>query len=284
MYDLKYIRDDGMEFTLSTSPAAALFLTRADGLFGGPANWISGHGSVAFGDPPGYAIFPGRDIILDFIIRGESKDMRNFLISTISPMIPGTLVLNEFARLPVKVRAWPEISRFPRNASGQLYLRAVFPFWSIGTQTVQLSDYVKEFRFPINYSLPHRFGTSDGINNSVAVSINTDAPCWYTVVMQCRDGITNPRVSSDGVLLAGLAGYTLPGGSLLEITVAPNEIRAVSRDSTGNIEDVSGYFDFSSSFAPLMPGTHVLQGGADLGGEHASCNIILHQYQVAVGV
>jgi hypothetical protein len=254
MYRLKYVRADGVEFTLGTSPGAALFLTSTAGLFGGAADWQIGSGRAAFGDPPSYAGFPGRDITLDFVIRGQSREARNFVLSTVSPLLSAVLEFDGKYRLPVIARAWPEISRVPLNAQGQLALRSTFPFWSAGLQVLSLSSLTRDFRFPVNYGVPHRFGTLIGAQTDVVADLDTDAPSWYTIAVRGSSAVANPRVYDDGVLLAGLDGYTVSESETLSLEVLPNTIGAVVTDSAGHVTDMSAYLNFIGSYAPLMPG------------------------------
>lgn len=150
------------------------------------------------------------------------------------------------------------------------------PFWySLTARSYVLGGYTPVFRFPVNYSQPHRFGvrTPTGWLNAY----NPGAlPVPFTATLQSDAAVVNPGVRNvlTGQQLRLLT--TLAPGEVIEVYRTTTDKLAVKRTRAGAEENIFALLDEDSDLLELPPGDNLLAAQADTNGDNLRVTVTFY--------
>ncbi len=205
-----------------------------------------------------------REIIADCWSEHGDADAE-LLLRTLTYKTMGTLYFGDkwFCRFVVsKTPYTTQIHGFPRL---DMMLFCPKPFWySLTAASYTLGGYTAAFRFPVNYTAPHRFGTK---NQSAFVNArNTGAlPVPFTAVLRSDAAVVNPCIVNavTGECIRILT--TLTPGQTIEIYRTTTDKLAVKRTENQQDENIFALLDEDSDLVELAPGDNPLKTDADSG-------------------
>lgn len=137
-----------------------------------------------------------KEIEINGEILGDSILLKQQITRTVTPLKRGRLYFNDVFFLEVIPVKTPVVEQYRDNAKFSIVLKAAYPFWRFRELTsVGLGYVMPRFKFPVNYSEPHRFGESiiTGIHN---VFINGDITSDLNFTFRARGYVKNPVITN----------------------------------------------------------------------------------------
>ena len=127
---------------------------------------------------------------------GNIVERKNALRRACAPLSTGRLVLDDTHFIRVAVKAPPSFSAVKNNGLFKMQFFAPFPYFSeISESRYLIGGITPQFRLPINYSKPHRFGSKSA--NRYTNVINTgDVKIPFNLVIYCDGTSSNPVVTN----------------------------------------------------------------------------------------
>ena len=186
------------------------------------------------------------------------EERKDALRNACAPMSAGRLVFWETWFIRVFVKSAPTFSAKKGDGRFMMQFFAPFPFFSRMEEAVHsIGEVKKEFRLPINYSKPHRFGTTSA-EKATSVRNEGDVEVKFRVDIFARGTCNDVTISNldsrekmtiNGELVAGdrVAVYQDDNGALrAELT------------RNGETTDILGRIDDDSDLFRLKPGENPL--------------------------
>lgn len=208
----------------------------------------------------------GRAIDVTGKLLGNIVERKNALRNVCAPFATGRLVFQGTHYIRVYVKSPPSFSAVRNNGLFKMQFYAPFPYFSAFAENHNLiGGILANFRLPVNYSKPHRFGTrsSDRYTNIVN---SGDIRVPFKLVLRSEGICTNPTVSN----LQNFAFLRING------TINSGEYITVYRDNSnvlraeltqGNIvTDVIDWLDDESSLFELESGDNLISATDEQGG------------------
>jgi hypothetical protein len=218
----------------------------------------------------------GRNIDVTGELYGDIEERKRALSSTCAPVTAGRLVFwNEYF-IRVVVKAAPSFS--PKKGVGVFKMQffAPFPYFStVAEKAYSIGSVTKEFRFPINYSGPHRFGTRSAAK-ATNVRNDGDVPVAFRLDVKANGNCSNVRVTNLKTLaFLKINGELDPGDQVAVYRDADNAVRAeLARD--GITSDIIARVDDGSTLFDLEAGENLLAATDDNGGNNLSVQFTFH--------
>lgn len=224
----------------------------------------------------------GRLIPVKGTLYGDIAERKNAMRSVFAPMTAGRLVFQKRHFIRVFVKSAPTFS--PKQGDGRFMMQlfAPFPYFSSTDEKVYtVGGATKEFRFPVNYAKPHRFGTRStekavNVKNDgdVAVSFRLD----ILVTGACRNiAVTNMETQA----FLRLTGEFEAGERIAVYRDENNAIRA-ENTTGGVIHDILGRLDDESNLFELAVGDNLLAATDDYGGKGMTVRFTFHSARAAM--
>lgn len=279
MYDLTFISNNGE--TLRMNYENNIIISTVDGATGINVNLGTAQGYQQIGESIVSQSILGRDIsISGHILNGDTRTKQK-LLRVFSPFVSGRLVWENRYFIDVTVQDTPTISQ-ERHSDFIFRLKSGSPFWSSVTQVIsENGKTTAEFRFPVNYATPHRFGTKDGgLNFSLFNEGMVDSP--LTVNIEGGADIVNPSITN--VITGDILRFngTLFTGEKLTLYTENGKIRVLKTDVAGVTEDAFGMLDDDSTLFNVKTGDNVFSATADEGA--LNMTVLLSFYPLYSGV
>lgn len=279
MYNVRYVSSNGDNIRFGTDTDC--IIATMDGVTGYETELATSQGFGQTGVSVENAAVGGRDIgITGFVVRNQSA-AKGLLLSVLAPLSSGVLWWEDRYWLPVVVKTSPQIAQTDW-ARFAVSLFAPYPFWR-GRDAIRrtIGRVVPAFRFPVNYSVPHRFGTTD-VSNAVNCFVNGNLETDFRLTFTAKnDSVVNPSLVN---LLSGkstsFTAELLPGDSLA--MYREDGVLRVVKSVSGLETSAFDTLDDTSALFSLAPGDNPLRIDADSGKLELSTEITY--YDVYAGV
>ena len=218
----------------------------------------------------------GRSIDVKGEMYGDVEERKNALRSVCAPMTAGKLIFWDEYFIRVVVKAAPSFSAKKGVGIFQMQFFAPFPYFStVAEKAYSIGSVTKEFRFPINYSTPHRFGTRSTAKATDARN-DGDVPVAFRLDIQANGTCSNVRVTNLKTLaFLKINGELNLGDRVAVYRDADNAVRAeLTRD--GVTSDIIAWIDDDSTLFDLAAGENLLAATDDNGGGNLSVQFTFH--------
>lgn len=280
MYELKYINDNDMTFDFS--PKNNIAISRTIGLTGNNTSFEENQSFNSVGTAIETVGTQSKEIEINGEILGDSLFLKKQMTQTISPLNRGRLYFNDLFFIDVIPVKTPVLEQYKNFAKFSIVLKAPYPFWRYREYTkVGLGYVIPRFRFPVNYSKPHRFGEVV-VTKIQNVFVNGDIDSDINFTFESRGYVLNPKITNV---------YTQEFIKL-NIEINENDIIKVYRDSSRLLrveliqgtktKDVFYSLDENSRLFKVEAGNNFLELSADKG--ENLLTITLEIYDVYLGV
>lgn len=208
----------------------------------------------------------GRAIDVTGKLFGNIVERKNALRNVCTPFATGRLIFQGTHYIRVYVKSPPSFSAVRNNGLFKMQFYAPFPYFSAFAESHNLiGGIIANFRLPVNYSKPHRFGTrsSDKYTNIVN---SGDIRVPFKLVMRSEGICTNPTVSNLQNFAFLRINGTLNAGEY--VTVYRDDSNVLRAELTqGNVvTDVIDWLDDESSLFELESGDNLISATDDQGG------------------
>ena len=208
----------------------------------------------------------GRAIDVTGKLFGNIVERKNALRNVCAPLSTGRLVFNGTHYIRVYVKSPPSFSAVKNNGLFKMQFYAPFPYFSTFTENHNLiGGIIANFRLPVNYSKPHRFGTrsSDRYTNIVN---SGDIKVPFKVVLRSEGTCTNPTVSNLQTFAFLRINGTLSAGEYITVYRDNNNVLRAELTQGNVVTDVIDWLDDESSLFELESGDNLISATDDQGG------------------
>lgn len=208
----------------------------------------------------------GRTIDVTGKLYGNIVERKNSLRNVCAPFSTGRLVFNGTHYIRVHVKSPPSFSAVKNNGLFKMQFYAPFPYFSTFAENHNLiGGMIPSFRFPVNYSKPHRFGirSADRYTNIVNPG---DIRVSFKMVLRSEGICTNPTVSNLQTFAFLRINGTINAGEYITIYRDNNNVLRAELTQGNVVTDVIDWLDDESSLFELESGDNLISATDDQGG------------------
>lgn len=222
----------------------------------------------------------GRAIDVTGRFIGDIVTGKNALRNVCAPLASGRLIFNGTHYTRVYVKAAPSFSAVKNNGIFKMQFFAPFPFfYTFGETHEAIGGITPQFRLPVNYATPHRFGTRDP-NKYVNVINSGDVRIPFKAIIRSEGVSTNPVITNLGTFAFLKINGTLNNGEYITIFRDNNNVLRAEKTADTQVTDVITWIDDESSLFELESGDNLISATDDQGG---SALVVSFEYNPAVG-
>lgn len=216
----------------------------------------------------------GRPIDVTGEMYGNIVERKNALRNVCAPFVTGRLVFQKKHFIRVYVKNAPSFSPVKNNGLFKMQFYAPFPFFfDLNENHSNIGVVIPQFRFPVNYGVPHRFGTrSIARYTNVINSGDVRVPFRLHLLSSgiCRN-ITITNLNTFAFLkLNGV----LNAGDTVDIYRDNDNVVRAELNSGGVVSDIVGWIDEASTLFELNVGDNLIAANDDEGG----AALVVHFY------
>lgn len=276
MYNLRYIPENGAEIILTRD--YGYLVNTVDGATGHAVTVTTAQGYGQIGDTVQGMSTAGQLLTITGRVPKRNTAAKRALLRAFLPLSSGRLIWEDKYYIDVVVRDSPTVSQ-EKHSSFMLALYAPYPYWRRLTESYyELGGLTGEFRFPINYATPHRFGTSTTETQFNAVNNGDSAAQFAMTILAGDSDLTNFAVTNVNTLRSLRFSGTLPAGDCLEMYRTSGQLYLRINGET----DAFDLLDDTSDLFELDAGDNVLLFTADSGAETAKVAVTFNEAYVGV--
>ena len=208
----------------------------------------------------------GRAIDVTGKLFGNIVERKNALRNVCAPLSTGRLVFNGTHYIRVYVKSPPSFSAVKNNGLFKMQFYAPFPYFSTFGESHNLIGGIEaNFRLPVNYSEPHRFGTrsSDRYTNIIN---SGDIRVPFKLILRSEGVSTNPTVTNLTTFAFRRINGTLNSGEYITVYRDNSNVLRAELTQGNVVTDVIDWLDDDSSLFELESGDNLINASDDQGG------------------
>lgn len=275
MYNLRYVPANGAEIILTRD--YGYLVNTVEGATGHAVTVTTAQGYGQIGDTVQGMSTAGQILTITGRVPKRNTAAKRALLRAFLPLSSGRLIWEEKYYIDVVVHDSPTVSQ-EKHSSFMLSLYAPYPYWRrLAENYYELGGLSAEFRFPINYAAPHRFGTSTTETQFNAIN-GGDSAAQFALSIRAGDSdLVNFAITNVNTLKSLKFIGTIPAGEMLEMYRESGQlyIRRDGADAFDLLDDTSDLFE-------LDAGDNVLLFTAESGAATAKVIVTFHEPYVGV--
>lgn len=279
MYNVIFEADTGKKFVFGAPGSNVFDMNIGDGL---TVSIGTSQGFAQIGESVESQSVTGRHITVRGVVFGDVPQMKRTMRNTFAPFVSGRLVFGKSHYIRVYVKASPTFSPVKNDGRFTMQFFAPFPyFYSMSEKTANVGAIIPQFRFPVNYSTPHRFGTRTkerytNIYNGGDVAVPFDV--HLTAAGECP----NVTVTNMKNLAFLKVNGTLNTGDSMRIYRDSSGILRAELTSEGLTTDAISMIDEESTLFQLTVGDNLIGATDDNDGANLTASFAFREAVVAV--
>lgn len=208
----------------------------------------------------------GRPINVTGQLYGDIVARKNALRSVCAPFVSGRLVFQRAYYIRVYVKSAPTFSAVKNNGLFKMQFFAPFPFFrDLNEKLYFIGAVIPQFRFPVNYAAPHRFGTRLAARYTNIVNTG-DVAVPFRVHLRSDGTCTNVTISNLQTFAFLRLNGVLNAGDSVEIYWGDDNAIRAELTSGGVTSDILSWIDEDSTLFELAVGDNLLSANDDEGG------------------
>jgi len=224
----------------------------------------------------------GRPIDVTGQFYGNIVSRKNALRNVCAPLSSGRLIFQKTHYIRVYVKAAPSFSAVKQNGLFKMQFYAPYPyFFSLEEKIVRLGGVTKQFRFPVDYGQPHRFGTR-GANRYTNVINSGDVSVPFRLELRSTGVSTNPVVTNLTTFAYLKLNGQLNAGDVAVIYRDGNSVLRAELTSGGVTTDIISWISDGSSLFEIASGDNLIQANDDENSAGLYASIIFSPAVVAL--
>lgn len=275
MYNLRYVPANGAEIILTQD--YGYLVNTVEGATGHAVTVTTAQGYGQIGDTVQGMSTAGQILTITGRVPKRNTAAKRALLRAFLPLSSGRLIWEDKYYIDVVVHDSPTVSQ-EKHSSFMLALYAPYPYWRrLAESYYELGGLSAEFRFPINYAAPHRFGTSTTETQFNAIN-GGDSAAQFALSIRAGDSdLVNFAITNVNTLKSLKFIGTIPAGETLEMYRESGQlyIRQDGADAFDLLDDTSDLFE-------LDAGDNVLLFTAESGAATAKVIVTFHEPYVGV--
>lgn len=263
MFEAVFENDNGKKYTFGPSGGTWFGMNIGQGV---EVNLGKSQGFAQIGETVETQAISGRTIDVTGQVFGNITERKNALRNVCAPLASGRLVFGKDSFIRVYVKAAPTFSAVKNNGLFKMQFYAPYPFFSALTESHYfIGGIEKNFRFPVNYGQPHRFGTRAS-ERYVNVLNTGDVRVPYKLVLRSEGLSTNPVVTNMSNFAFIKMNGTIKAGEYITVYRDENNVLRAELTSGNTVTDVITWIDDDSSLFELEIGDNLLSATDDQNG------------------
>ena len=208
----------------------------------------------------------GRSIDVTGEMYGNITERKNALRAACPPLTSGKLVFQKNHYIRVYVKKAPSFSAKLGNGLFKMQFYAPFPYYrDVNEKLYFIGLIVPQFRFPVNYSTPHRFGTrSDERYTNVANDGDVQVP--FRLYLRSSGTCTNITITNLNTFAYLKLNGVLNYNESIQVYRDDENVLRVELTADGVTTDILSWVDEGSTLFELAPGDNPISASDDEGG------------------
>lgn len=224
----------------------------------------------------------GRPIKVTGQVYGNITERKNALRQAFAPFTSGKLIFQGTHYIRVFVKEAPTFSPVKNNGLFMMLLYAPFPFFrSMDERRAYIGLVTPEFRFPVNYSRPHRFGSKSAARYT-NIANNGDVPTPFGVYLHASGECGNITITNLKTLAFLKINGILNSGDSMEIYRDDDGVLRAELTSDGVVIDAISMIDEGSTLFELNVGDNLISASDDAGGAGLTASFMFREAVAAL--
>ena len=280
MYSCKFISENGTVFLLDTTNNIVFDI---DGLSGISVNHTMSQGALQIGESISTKSVGSKSLAVTGVIFKNIAETKKQMRRVFAPFATGKLIFNNEYFINVSVKDAPTFSPIANRGNFTMRLLAPYPFFKkMETKTSLIGGVVKKFRFPINYSTPHKFAERSNIRY-INVYNDSDVETDFNLSIQTDSVSNNPYITNLNTFETLKINRTIYQGEKIEVyRNADGVLEVVLIDENGNAENIFADLDEKSDLFVMHVGDNLILSSDDDGGTTLTTYITFNEIVVGV--
>lgn len=273
MYEVIFQNDNGKVFTFGPSGSNWFGMSIGNGL---EVDLGRSQGFAQVGETVETKSISGRVIDVGGVFYGDIVGGKNKLRNVCAPLSSGRLICDGKYFIDVHVKSAPTFSSIKNNGRYMMQFYAPRPFFSVLSESLfEIGTVTPQFRFPVNYGHPHRFGARSA-NRYVNVINPGDVRVPYSLVLSASGVSTNPRITNIETLETLQINGQLTAGQYITIRRDGNNVLRAELTASGQTTDIISWIDEDSTLFELAQGDNLIVATDDESGASLEARITFH--------
>lgn len=224
----------------------------------------------------------GRPIGVTGELYGDIPARKDALRNVCAPFTAGRLVFNGTYFIRVHVKAPPTFSAVKNNGLFTMQFFAPYPFYSSTEEKmINIGEILPQFRFPVNYSVVHRFGTRDATKYT-NIANGGDVKVPFRLILRSDGECPNVTISNIGTLAYLKINGTLLAGETLEIYRDDEGVLRAELTTEDGVSDAISWIDEGSTLFELAVGDNLIASTDDNGGVNLTASFTYREAVAAL--
>lgn len=277
MYSVIFESDNGKKYVFGQNGSTVFDMDFGNGM---TVNLGTSQGFGQVGETVENQSVSGRPISVKGVVYGNVPERKRTMRNVMAPFTSGRLVFDNTYFTRVYVKSAPTFSPAKNDGRFTMQFYAPFPFfYSVEEQNVYIGAVVPQFRFPVNYSTPHRFGSKAAARYTTVVN-SGDVKVPFEVHLQSSGTCTNITISNLNTFQFLKLNGTLNAGDTIRIYRDNSNILRAELTADGVVSDIISWIDEDSTLFELEVGDNLISANDDEGGASLTAHFV---YRNAVG-
>ncbi len=279
MYKVVFENDNGKNYLFGVDNNTVADFDLGNGV---SVNLGKSQGFTQIGDTINTMSVEGRTISVKGAVYSDIPKQKIALRNAVAPFNSGRLVFDDKYYIYVTVQDAPTFSPVKNNGKFTMRFYAPYPFFrELNEKTVHIGSIKPMFRFPINYSTPHKFGeTSTNKYANVLNDGNVSVP--FTAYITARGASTNVTLSNLTTFEKLTINKRLEAGETVKIYRDEKNVLRAELTNASCTSDAIQYIDEKSTLFSLNVGDNMIAATDDEGGTSLSVTFSFSPAVVAV--
>lgn len=279
MYNVVFENDNGSKYYFGVNGTTAFDMDLGNGV---PVDIGTSQGFSQVGETMQSRNISGRTISVKGAVYGNVQERKKFMRNVISPFSSGRLVFEGQYYIRVCVKSAPSFSSVKNDSRFTMQFFAPYPFFkSIEEKNVEIGSIKPLFSFPVNYSIPHKFGEK-GSSRYKNIYNDSDVSIPFSLRLSSSGTSTNPVISNLQTFKTLKLNGALNAGDFVDIYRNEDNVLRAIMTSDGVQSDVIYWIDESSDLFELVVGDNLISATDDEGGLSLTAKITYNPVVVAV--
>lgn len=279
MYSAIFESDSGEKYVFGENGNTVFDMDVGSGT---AVNIVTAQGFSQIGETMQNRTVPGRTINVKGVVYGNVQERKRAMRRIIAPFSCGRLVFNGEYYTRVCVKNAPTFSPVKNDGRFSMQFFAPFPFfYSTNSQISEIGAIKPMFSFPVNYSVPHKFGEK-GAAKYKNILNNGDVKVPFSIYLQSKGNSSNVVITNMTTLQTLKLNGSLNFGDFVNIYRDNDNVLRAELTSEGVTSDIISWVDETSNFFELEVGDNFVSANDDEDGLSLTAKITFNPAVVAL--
>lgn len=279
MYNVVFESDSGEKYVFGKAGNTVFDMDLGSGV---PVNIGTSQGFSQVGETMQNTNVSGRTIRVSGAVYGNVQERKKTMRKIIAPFSCGRLVFDGEYYTRVCVKNAPTFSSVKNDGRFSMQFFAPFPFfYSINSQISEIGAIKPMFKFPVNYSSPHKFGEKVATRYKNILN-DGDVKVPFSIYLHSGGTSTNVVIANLRTFKTLKLNGSLNSGDSVNIYRNNDNVLRAELTSDGVTSDIISWIDESSELFELEVGDNLISVNDDEGGVSLTAKITFSPAVVAL--